>query len=1468
MATAGPAANTRSQVQTTTTTTITTAPIVSRGTMVTTPSLSTRVQPSVASRLKASLTPPSPVSPSVGFTSSLHGWVTLGTSMGLTGTQLLEFVGQQEERQIKRELEERDYQMHLEEKKMLLEMEKIKLEREKNERQHVLEERRLNLGLGASTGVARDGQAEFEKVKLRMPFFDDKDDLESFLGQFERLAKLQRWGSDTWAVRLGTLLKGKAREVYVGMSEHQCEDYEAVKKALMIRFHLNAEAYRRKFRSARRDNTESYGQFVAKLRLWSTRWLELSGRKKDFAGLTDLILLEQLLEGLPVDLSTFIREREPSDVDQAATLAQQYIDARNAWKLQRPVKTNSSGASETHPSGGGNSPTKNKQGSIVNTKKKCYLCHAIGHFKRDCPKKDMIVSKVQAVSVEEVTAFEDDLLQVLVEGKPVQAIRDTGADMICVRADLVPSTCYTGKQVLIQTAVTTGQPQVMQCARVYIDSTYFTGSTEVVAVPALIYPVLLGNRTMLADETVVTLPRLPHRCSITAIQTRAQAKREQLDPSALPLRVVDVFVTPDQVRQYQLTDGKLRHLCALADAKAPPKQQGTGQVQFVWKRHLLYRSYVDRTGVESQQLVVPRELRDKVLQVAHDIPMSGHLGTKKTQDQVWNHFYWTGLCADVKRYCASCDACQRTIPKGKTRRIPLGSMPISTTPFQHVAVDLIGPIIPASARGHRYVLVVIDYATRYPEATPLKTIDTITVAENLWIMWTRVGIPERVLTDRGSQFTSEVMEEVNRLLAIQGCTTSPYHAQCNGAVERFNGTLKTMLRRLCGQFPQEWDRYIPALLFAYREVPHESLGFSPFELLYGRAVRGPLQVLKTLWSNETLPEEERTTAEYVMDLRNRIAETCCVAQRQGDTKALRQKMIKDRTSEDRKFKPNDRVLLLLPTKNNKLELAWRGPYTVLEAVNPYDYKIRVGNHTKLFHANLLRRYIDREPRDGNAGVRVVIVDSEDEPSDLYATAIPLYPLQAEESYRDVVIATTLTEAQQQQVRQFCHDEAAETLTDLPGCTTLDECGLALLDTTPIRIRQYPLPMAKIDIVCKEVKQMLKLGVIEPSNSPYSSPIVLVTKKDGSVRFCIDYRRLNMVLRFDAEPLPDVEYLFSKLSRARYLTKLDLTKGYWQIPMRRVDRAKTAFTTPLGQYQWTVMPFGLKTAGAIFTRMMRILLEPLGRQDVDNFMDDTLIHNESWQEHMEALRAVFRRLQEAHLTVRPKKCYIGFTELTYLGHRVGGGVLKPEMGKVEQIQKAQPPATKKQMRSFLGLTGYYRRFIADYATITAPLTDLLKKGKPEQIQWNDDARQAFSKAKDGLTSSSTLIIPNVQKRFTLQTDASDYGLGAVLMQEEEGVLRPVHYASRKLKPAEQRYATIEKECLAIVWAVAKFEPYLYGQHFVIQSDHQPLQYLQRAKPVSNRLTRWALLLQPYSYQVQMIAGKDNVGADFLSRSEVE
>ena len=322
---------------------------------------------------------------------------------------------------------------------------------------------------------------------------------------------------------------------------------------------------------------------------------------------------------------------------------------------------------------------------------------------------------------------------------------------------------------------------------------------------------------------------------------------------------------------------------------------------------------------EVKQIVVPEIYQKQVMKLAHESIVGGHLGVKKTVDRITSNFHWPGVVADVTRFCRSCDICQKTAPKGCACKLPLGEMPLMEEPFKRVAVDLVGPISPVSEKGNRYILTVVDFATRYPEAVTLHKIETERVAEALLEVFSRVGFPKEMLSDRGTQFTSDMMKEVSRLVSTKQLFTTPYNPRCNGLCERINGVLKSMLRKICQERLKDWDRYLPAILFTYREVPQSSTGFSPFELLYGRTVRGPMQILKELWPGNC-EDEIRNTYQYVLELRNRLEETCQLARESLYEAQGRQKHHYDKKARNQQFRVGQKVLVLLPTDSNKLVL--------------------------------------------------------------------------------------------------------------------------------------------------------------------------------------------------------------------------------------------------------------------------------------------------------------------------------------------------------------------------------------------------------------------------------------------------------------------------------------------------------------------------------------------------------------------
>lgn len=315
-------------------------------------------------------------------------------------------------------------------------------------------------------------------------------------------------------------------------------------------------------------------------------------------------------------------------------------------------------------------------------------------------------------------------------------------------------------------------------------------------------------------------------------------------------------------------------------------------------------------------------------------------------------------------------------------------------------------------------------------------------------------------------------------------------------------------------------------------------------------------------------------------------------------------------------------------------------------------------------------------------------------------------------------------------------------------------------------------------------------------------------------------------------------------------------------MKEDSKQYTAFQSPLGLLEFNYLPFGLSTAASTFQRMMRHILR--GIPNVVSYFDDILAFGSNFEEHLASLKNVLVALRNYGLTARPVKTCVGFREIEFLGHTIAEGIQKPEQTKLEKIKNLKPPKTKKEVRKVLGLLNYYRKYVNDFASIAETLTDLTKKGQPNQVIWDENCQASFDRLKQALCQEPILIIPDMNKEFVVRTDASDHGIGGVLMQSVEGQLMPCAYSSRKLLDRERRYPIIEKECLAVVYTVGVFEKYLLLKHFVIETDHKPLTVMKKNKMKNSRLMRWSLALQRFNFSVRPIKGHENIEADILSR----
>ena len=435
-----------------------------------------------------------------------------------------------------------------------------------------------------------------------------------------------------------------------------------------------------------------------------------------------------------------------------------------------------------------------------------------------------------------------------------------------------------------------------------------------------------------------------------------------------------------------------------------------------------------------------------------------------------------------------------------------------------------------------------------------------------------------------------------------------------------------------------------------------------------------------------------------------------------------------------------------------------------------------------------------------------------------------------------------------------------------GSTDLVTHSINTSDHPPIRQQPRRVPFALRGKIAEMVDDMLEQGVIQPSQSPWASPVVLVAKKDGTTRFCVDYRKLNATTKMDVYPLPRIDDSLDLLAHTKYFSTLDLAAGYWQVKMDETSQEKTAFTTPVGLFEFRVMPFGLCNAPATFQRLMENVLAGLVGKQCLVYIDDILVIGTTFQEHIEYLRKVFGRLRQAGLRLKPTKCHLVQQEVGYLGYVVSDEGISADPKKIEAVESFPVPTDLTSLRSFLGLASYYRRFVPGFSKAAQPLYALTRKNVP--FVWNASCQEAFDHLKQLLTEAPVLAFPDFEKDFILETDASGAGLGAVLSQEQEdGSQRPIAFASRTLQPSEKNYGVSEMEALGVVWATKHFRPYLYGHHCDVITDHEALKALLNTPQPSGKLARWGMALQELDLAIAYRSGRKNEKADALSRYPV-
>ncbi|XP_006813838.1 uncharacterized protein LOC100371911 [Saccoglossus kowalevskii] len=1125
-----------------------------------------------------------------------------------------------EKEKLERQEREREKERQEREKERNFELEKMRLEQELNKSGPSGSEFGFRYGGGKvqEFDMARE-------IKL-VPRFQEQD-VDTYFLSFEKIAKRLAWPERYWTLLLHSVFTGKASEVCSTLDEEQYSDYEFVKAAVQSAYELVPEAYRQRFRHLQHTCGQTFVEFAREKELVFDKWYRSLQAEKDFCSLREVVLLEEFKDSIPLDIKTHLDEHKVKNIRNAAAVADDYElthkksvkSYSSRWNNRRSRGAN--GALDGEASGESTKsqsvtpkPAENKR---VWEKPLCYYCKKPGHVRAECFKlknerqwrKPVAFARVRdpvrkVVGSSAMPGKRCGILDVpeeyknfvskgevslgkVSDSKPVVILRDTGAAQSLMLAGVLPlDNVNTDASVLVQGIG--GGYESVPLYNVKLRSDLVTGDVTVGVVKSL--PIegvtfLLGNdlaggkvsvlpvvscKPVVNDKTEELLELYPG--IFPACVTRSQTSKERQDELVSEVVKEDSGVwlaetffgdlkdgseiktdfSHSSLVEQQEADCTLKELMASAlsenEAENLPKccYMKDGVLMRKWRPP---SSPADEDWTVVHQIVVPHSYQHEILRIAHSIPVAGHLGIRKTDARIMAHFYWPKLHRDVVDYCKTCHTCQVV---GKPQ-------------------PAIKPALCAYPS--------IWWSHSVSEVVPLKTITAKVVVEALVHFFTRYGLPKEIQSDQGSNFMSGLFQEVMHQLGASQLKSSAYHPQSQGALERYHQTLKNMLGSYCTECPEDWDKGIPLVLFATRDTPSDSTGFSPFELVYGHNVRGPLKLLKEKF---LVAEPETNMLDYICKFRERYFKAGEIAAEHLKVSQNVTKKKSDRNAKARQFSPGDKVLVLLPLVGEQLAAKFSGPYEIKKKLSEVNYLISTPDrrkHQRVCHINMIKKYFDckGEPHKmiGVVGSGNHTFEREDDPDPGEFDMSQLDPQTAVLSNSETLsnLSSLLSYLPESQRESFCEliFEFQHLCSDELGRTTLAWHDVDVGKAIPIKQAPYRLNPVKLAKVRKEVQYMLQHDIIEPSQSSWSSPIVLIPKPDGSLRFCIDSVR--------------IEDCIDKVGKAKYISKVDLLKGYWQVPLTNKAKEISAFVTPDGLFHCKVLPFGMKNAPATFQRLM-------------------------------------------------------------------------------------------------------------------------------------------------------------------------------------------------------------------------------------------------------------------------------------------
>ena len=837
------------------------------------------------------------------------------------------------------------------------------------------------------------------------------DTMDAFIFRFQMLVKSYDWSDDTKVLALSNLLTGDSLRVLQTLSlEQQNYNYlkqALLKKFLCTAADYNNK-FRNAIPLTSEDADAFISRLEMVFERW-VELSEIE--KGNYEQLRDLILRDQIYSSLHSDIVMFLKERSPKSVKEIRSLAEKYRTAHPSKPLAKDhsilanvvvSKTNGRKQDETKeqenrqsrrdkwhhqhidgpraqscgpPRFRENSWTAPRQmhqwhqstsqrGYRVNRRRDSYSYNSQRGFSRGpyrsyndrnykpANREYASSSSIMTSSPGSRKSGNLNLFPGSVNNIACSLLRDTGCPTVGIKSSFIKPEDYTGETTTW--VMFDGSECTLPTAHAHIDTPFFKGNVIALVVSSPVADIILGNIIGINDSTAnennvgrhEREPDSSREQKFVNVITRAQKKLDENINNRDTHTHSQLEKSHDSVINLDSL-GKLdKHTFRIEQECDRPldllRGKGAREDSYYFKECLLYRQAKKDNGTD--QLVVPCSLRELIMKCCHDIPIAGHMGIGATKKRVCSRFSWPGVMQDIIRFVKSCITCQKHC--NKLPRLPVQQADIVDRPFDKVAIDIVGPLTVTDNKC-RYILTLIDTATRWPEAVPLREIRTTDVASALFNIFSRLGLPKQILSDNGQQLVSKAMSEVIEMMGIERKLSTPYHAQSNGMVDRFNGTLKNMLQKLTVDKPNSWDKLIPAVLFAFREIPNTTTGYPPFTLMYGRQVRGPADIIADICSgSDNIVEEYTFVHDYANQLHKDITKACEIAAENARTKLAEYRETRSSHTRYREFSKGDKVLILLPQNSNDLFMRYQGPYSIQKVANDNNYVCQIGKKTQ------------------------------------------------------------------------------------------------------------------------------------------------------------------------------------------------------------------------------------------------------------------------------------------------------------------------------------------------------------------------------------------------------------------------------------------------------------------------------------------------------------------------------------------